>query len=111
MVPGRLLRPQHGRPHTVPCGALGRAVAQPMQRESRPDGQRQGAGVCLPGSLHRDLSAWQLLAVVLVVLLAVGLLFAQVKLPPEVQSLVGDEEATLGIGLAVTLAITQNRKK
>lgn len=59
----------------------------------------------------RDLSGWQLLTVVLVVLLAVGLPFAQVKLPPDIQSLIGDEEATLGIGLAITLAITQNGKK
>jgi hypothetical protein len=58
-----------------------------------------------------DLSVLQVLAVVLVVLLAVGLPFAQVKLPPGVQSLMADEEATLGIGLAITLAIMQNRKK
>lgn len=58
-----------------------------------------------------DLSVSQLLAVVLVVLLAVGLPFAQVQLPPDIQSLLADEEATLGIGLAITLAIMQNRKK
>jgi hypothetical protein len=58
-----------------------------------------------------DLSVPQVFAVVLVVLLAVGLPFAQVQLPPDVQSLMVDEEATLGIGLAITLAIMQNRKK
>jgi hypothetical protein len=57
------------------------------------------------------LSPAQVLAVVLVVLLAAGLPFAQVKLPPEVQSLVQDEEATLAIGIAITLAIVQGRKK
>ena len=57
-----------------------------------------------------DLSVSQLLAVILVVLLAVGLPFAQVQLPPDVQSFLADEEATLGIGLAITLAIMQNRK-
>jgi hypothetical protein len=59
----------------------------------------------------RDLSFWQVLAVVLVVLLAVGLPFAQVKLPPEIQSLMTDEEATLGIGFAIAYAIMQDRKK
>jgi len=49
--------------------------------------------------------------VVLVVLLAVGIPFGQVKLPTEVQSLVADEEATLGIAIAITLAIIQSRKK
>ncbi len=58
-----------------------------------------------------DLSVSQVLAVVLVVLLAVGLPFAQVQLPSDVQLLLADEEATLGIGLAITLAIVQNRKK
>jgi len=58
-----------------------------------------------------DLSVSQVFAVVLVVLLSVGLPFAQVQLPPDVQSLMADEEATLGIGLAITLAIMQNRKK
>ena len=58
-----------------------------------------------------DLSASQVLAVVLVVLLAVGLPFAQVQLPSDIQSLLTDEQATLGIGLAITLAIMQNRKK
>jgi hypothetical protein len=57
-----------------------------------------------------DLSVSQLLVVVVVVLLAVGLPFAQVQLPPDVQSLLTDEEATLGIGLAIVLAIMQNRK-
>jgi hypothetical protein len=59
----------------------------------------------------RDLSFWQVLAVVLVVLLAVGLPFAQVKLPTEIQSLMTDEEATLGIGFAIAYAIMQDRKK
>ena len=58
-----------------------------------------------------DLSAPQVLAVVLIVLLAVGLPFAQVQLPSDIQSLLTDEEATLGIGLAITFAIMQNRKK
>lgn len=58
-----------------------------------------------------DLSTLQLLAVVLVVLLAVGLPFAQVQSSPEVQSLMADEEATIGIGFAITLAIMQSRKK
>ena len=58
-----------------------------------------------------DLSIFQLLAVVLIVLLAVGLPFAQVKSSPEVQSLMADEEATIGIGFAITLAIMQSRKK
>jgi hypothetical protein len=59
----------------------------------------------------RDLSFRQVLAVVLVVLLPVGLPFAQVKLPPEIQSLMTDEEATLGIGFAIAYAIMQDRKK
>jgi hypothetical protein len=58
-----------------------------------------------------DLSAPQVLAVVLIVLLAVGLPFAQVQPPSDIQSLLTDEEATLGIGLAITFAIMQNRKK
>jgi hypothetical protein len=58
-----------------------------------------------------DLSASQVLAVVLVVLLSVGLPIVQVRLSSEVQSLMTDEEATLGLGLAVTLAVIQNRKK
>ena len=40
-----------------------------------------------------DLSAPQVLAVVLIVLLAVGVPFAQVQLPPDVQSFLADEEA------------------
>jgi hypothetical protein len=51
------------------------------------------------------------LAVVLVVLLAIGLPFAQVKLPTEIQSFMTDEEATLGIGFAIAYAIMQDRKK
>jgi hypothetical protein len=58
-----------------------------------------------------DLSTLQVLAVVLVVLLTVGLPFAQVQSSPEVQSLMADEEATIGIGIAITLAIVQSRKK
>lgn len=52
----------------------------------------------------------QVLALVLICLLAVGTPFAQLALPPEAQVLLADEYATIGLGLALVLAIVQNRK-
>jgi hypothetical protein len=57
------------------------------------------------------LSPAQLLLLVMVCLLAVGLPFAQVALPQGAQAVLADEEATMGLGLAITLAILQARKK
>lgn len=53
----------------------------------------------------------QILVVVLVCLLAVGAPFAQLALPPEAQSVLSDEYGTLGLGLAITTMIIQNRKR
>jgi hypothetical protein len=57
------------------------------------------------------LSPAQLLLLVMVCLLAVGLPFAQVALPQGAQAVLADEEATIGLGLAITLAILQGGKK
>jgi hypothetical protein len=57
------------------------------------------------------LSVYQLLAVILVVLLAARLPFVQVDMPPHIQSLMTDEEATLGLSLAIAFYIAQNRRK
>jgi hypothetical protein len=51
----------------------------------------------------------QVLALVLVWLLSVGAPVVQVALPPEAQTVVSNEYATLGI--AITLLIVQNRKR
>ena len=57
------------------------------------------------------LSTVQVLAVVLVCLLAIGTPLAQLTLPPEAQALLADEYSTLGLGLAIALLIVQNRKR
>jgi hypothetical protein len=56
------------------------------------------------------LSAVQILALVLICLLAIGMPFAQLTLPPEGQALLGDEYGTLSLGLTIALLIVQNRK-
>jgi hypothetical protein len=56
-------------------------------------------------------SIMQVLALVLVWLLSVGSPVVQVALPPEAQTVVSNEYATLGIAIAITLLIVQNRKR
>jgi hypothetical protein len=56
------------------------------------------------------LSTVQVLALVLICLLALGAPFAQLTLPPEAQALLGDEYGTLSLGLTIALLIVRNGK-
>jgi hypothetical protein len=56
------------------------------------------------------LSTTQLLVLVLVWLLTIGAPVVQLALPPEAQTAVSNEYATLGIAITITLLIVQNRK-
>jgi hypothetical protein len=48
---------------------------------------------------------------VLVWLLTIGAPFVQLALPPEAQTVVSNEYATVGIAIAITLVIVQDRKR
>ncbi len=58
------------------------------------------------------LSAMQVFTLVLVWLFTLGApVMQQLALPPEAQTVISNEYATFGIGLAITLVILQNRKR
>jgi len=57
------------------------------------------------------LSTKQVLVLVLLWLLTIGAPVVQVALPPEAQTVVSNEYATLGLGIAITLVIVQNRNR
>lgn len=96
----------HGdiRPQNIlfPADAEVRIIDPPELSELSARAAREGLA---------GLSPLQVLAVVLVWLLAVGVPVAQQALPPEAQTVVSNEYGTLGLGIAITLLIVQNRKR